>query len=142
MKTLKLIAPLAVLAFASACGETATSPDDNGGSKTTSAEVEGGGPDQPIEIAASENLIRLTCADFLNTAKVAAQQPVDDDALAAQDELANGITWLHGFLYAQAGGDIEVLSQDWMMTTVKRIYERCDAAEDPATTNLFDVARS
>ncbi len=94
------------------------------------------------EVAANESLTKLTCADFLATAQVAMTQPADDAALAAQDELANGLTWLHGYLYARKGGAIEPLSQMWMQTTAKRVYEACSAAKEPAKANLFEIAVS
>ena len=99
-------------------------------------------PAETPKVAADENLNRLTCADFLATAKVATTQPADDAALAAQDELANGLTWLHGYLYATKAGKIEPLSQDWMAATAKRVYESCAKAEKPADTSLFQVAVS
>lgn len=99
-------------------------------------------PTETVKVAPNESLIRVTCADFLISAEVATTQPVDDAALAAQDELANGLTWLHGYLYATSGGKIEKLSQDWMATTAKRVFEACSAAERPAETSLFEVAVS
>ncbi|MEE4317450.1 MAG: hypothetical protein V2I74_10765 [Erythrobacter sp.] len=99
-------------------------------------------PDQAPAVAASDDLMRLTCADFLATAEIARTQPADDAALAAQDEIANGLTWLHGYLYASRAGEIDPLSQDWMAATAKRVYETCSTAEKPAETSLFEVAGS
>lgn len=97
-------------------------------------------PDQAPAVAASDDLMRLTCADFLATAEIARSQPADDAALAAQDEIANGLTWLHGYLYATKAGKIKPLSQDWMAAAAKRVYETCSRAEEPAETSLFEVA--
>ncbi|OBV12165.1 hypothetical protein [Erythrobacter dokdonensis] len=99
-------------------------------------------PDQAPAVAASDDLMRLTCADFLATAEIARTQPADDAALAAQDEIANGLTWLHGYLYASRAGEIDPRSQDWMAATAKRVYETCSTAEKPAETSLFEVAGS
>lgn len=99
-------------------------------------------PAEAPKLAPDDPLTKVTCADFLATAEVAIAQPADDAALAAQDELANGLTWLHGYLYAKADGGIEPLSQAWMQTTAKRVYEACSAAEKPAETSLFEVATS
>lgn len=97
-------------------------------------------PASPPKIAPNENLNRITCADFLAAAKVATTQPADDAALAAQDEIANGLTWLHGYLYATRQGAIEPLSQEWMQATAKRVFEACAASEKPGETSLFEVA--
>lgn len=99
-------------------------------------------PASAPSIAPDDNLQRLTCADFLATAKIATAEPVDDAALAAQDELANGMTWLHGYLYAKNDGKIEAFSQSWVAANAKRVFDACKAASNPAETNLFDVAVS
>jgi hypothetical protein len=92
--------------------------------------------------APNENLMKITCADFLATANVAVADPESDAAKAAQDELANGLTWLHGYLYGAKNGKVEVLSQDWMKATAKRVFDSCSAAKDPKATSLFEVATS
>ncbi len=99
-------------------------------------------PAELPKVAPTDALTKVTCADFLATAEVATTQPADDAAVAAQDELANGLTWLHGYLYATAAGKIEPLSQVWMQATAKRVFEACSAAEKPAETSLFEVAVS
>lgn len=98
---------------------------------------------QPVaKPAPTDNLMKISCADFLATAKVAVDQTDPDASKAAQDELANGLTWLHGYLYARNNGAIEVLSQEWMKTTVTKVYANCTAVKDAASTSLFEVATS
>lgn len=92
--------------------------------------------------APTDNLMKISCADFLATAKVAVDQTDPDASKAAQDELGNGLTWLHGYLYAKNNGAIEVLSQDWMKATVTKVHANCTAAKDAANTSLFEVATS
>lgn len=99
-------------------------------------------PAETPKVAATDPLSKVTCADFLATAEVATTTPADDAAIAAQDELANGLTWLHGYLYATTKGQIAPLSQDWMAATAKKVYEACSAAEKPAETKLSDLAVS
>jgi len=93
-------------------------------------------------VAPTDPLMLLSCADFLATAKIASTQPADDAALAAQDELVNGLTWVHGYMFAKNNGKYDVLSQKWIEVTAKRVFDNCAAAKDPKTTNLFDVATS
>lgn len=131
-----LAGPMAALLMLAACapqGETAVSEE-------TAAADEA--PAEKPKLAPDDPLTKVTCADFLATAEVATAQPADDAALAAQDELANGLTWLHGYLYARKDGAIEPLSQTWMQTTAKRVFEACSAAEKPGETSLFEVAVS
>lgn len=90
----------------------------------------------------TDPLMLLSCADFLATAKIASTQPADDAALAAQDELVNGLTWVHGYMFAKNNGKYDVLNQQWIEVNAKRVYDNCAAAKDPKTTNLFDVATS
>jgi hypothetical protein len=99
-------------------------------------------PAKAPPVDANDNLMKLTCADFIATAQIATVQPADDAALAAQDELANGLTWVHGYLYSKNNGKYDALTQDWMKVTAKRIFENCSAAKDPKATSLFEVATS
>ena len=131
-----LAAPVAALLMLGACAKPAA--EEAAGEETAAAEA----PAEKPALAPDDPLTKVTCADFLATAEVATAQPADDAALAAQDELANGLTWLHGYLYAKADGAIEPLSQTWMQTTAKRVFEACSAAEKPAETSLFEVATS
>jgi cytoskeletal protein RodZ len=109
-----------------------------GAASTPAAETAPAAP----AVAATDPLMLLSCADFLATAKIAATQPADDAALAAQDELVNGLTWVHGYMFAKNDGKYDVLSQKWLEVTAKRVFDNCAAAKDPKTTNLFDVATS
>ncbi|AOL23865.1 hypothetical protein Ga0102493_112860 [Erythrobacter litoralis] len=97
-------------------------------------------PDQAPVIAASDDLMRLTCADFLATVAIARTQPTDGASLAAQDEIANGLTWLHGYLYGVRGGEIAALSQDWMAETAGSVFRACSKAEAPEAVSLFEAA--
>jgi hypothetical protein len=99
-------------------------------------------PSTAPAVAPTDPLMLLSCADFLATAKIASTQPADDAALAAQDELVNGLTWVHGYMFAKNDGKYDVLSQKWIEVTAKRVFDNCSAAKDPKTTNLFDVATS
>lgn len=134
--TLVLAGTVAMTAACAPAGEA----DKNGAAETAEAAIEA--PAEKPKVAANEALTKITCADFLATAEVATAQPADDAAVAAQDELANGLTWLHGYLYATRQGKIDPLSQAWMETTAKRVFEACSAAEKPAETSLFEVAVS
>lgn len=131
-----LAAPVAALLMLGACAK----PAEEAAAGEDTAAVEA--PAEAPKLAPDDPLTKVTCADFLATAEVATATPADDAALAAQDELANGLTWLHGYLYAKQDGGIEPLSQSWMQATAKRVFEACSAAEKPAETSLFEVATS
>ena len=87
-----LAAPVAALLMLGACAKPAE--EAAAGDDTAAAAVEA--PAEAPKLAPDDPLTKVTCADFLATAEVATAQPADDAALAAQDELANGLTWLHG----------------------------------------------
>jgi hypothetical protein len=140
MKIARITVLTSVLVLVAACApqQSADAPAKADGGTDTAIET----PAEKPKVAANEALTKVTCADFIDTAKIATSEPADDAALAAQDELANGLTWLHGYLYATKGGKIEPLSQEWMTATAKRVFEACSKAEKPAETGLFEVAVS
>ncbi|ASJ90852.1 hypothetical protein CBR61_07910 [Porphyrobacter sp. CACIAM 03H1] len=131
-----LAGPMAALLMLAACAPQGETEGEEEAAAAAQA------PTERPKLAPDDPLTRITCADFLATAEVATTQPADDAALAAQDELANGLTWLHGYLYAKKDGGIEPLSQTWMQATAKRVFEACSAAEKPGETSLFEVAVS
>ena len=98
-------------------------------------------PDELPTVTASDNLMQLTCADFLYAARLATDESAGGAALAAQDELSNSLIWFHGYLYAQ-NPDLEVMSEQWMAKTVTAVYDECIAVDKPQETNLFEVATS
>lgn len=132
-----LAAPVAALLMLGACAKPA---EETAAGEDTAAAMET--PAEGPKLAPDDPLTKVTCADFLATAEVASAQPTVDAALAAQDELANGLTWLHGYLYAKSDGALEPLSQTWMQATVKRVFEACSAAEKPGEIRLFEVVAS
>ncbi|MCU0890669.1 MAG: hypothetical protein MUE77_02740 [Sandarakinorhabdus sp.] len=139
MKHLSIIlaggAAIALTACSSPAEQSAPAP------AAVAAAAEPSGTNVP-KPAPTDNLMKISCADFLETAKVAVDTGNAQAAAAAQDELANDLTWLHGYLFATRKGDIAVLSQDWMKATVARVHARCSAARDAAATSLFEVATS
>ncbi|MEM1132092.1 MAG: hypothetical protein AAGH53_04080 [Pseudomonadota bacterium] len=135
------------ISTAAALALCACSPADQGSAEAdadteTAAAEDIERPDETSEIGASDNTLALTCADFLETAAIAVEEEQDEASVAAQDEISNGLIWLHGYLYAKNDGEVGVLSQEWMETNVKRVYETCNAAENPSEVNLFEVAKS
>ena len=98
-------------------------------------------PDALPTVTASDNLMQLSCADFLYAARLASDETAEGAALAAQDQIANSLIWLHGYLYAQ-NPDLEVMSGEWMEKTVTMVFDKCTAADKPQETNLFEVATS
>lgn len=96
-------------------------------------------PDEAPVVGVNDNLVSLTCANFLDTATVATSEEDQEAAIAAQDEIAAGLIWIHGYLFAKGDGDVGVLSQKWMEETARRIYGTCSEAEDPSAVNLFEV---
>ncbi|MEL6487182.1 MAG: hypothetical protein AAFQ13_08565 [Pseudomonadota bacterium] len=113
---------------------------EDSASESVAAKDEAERPDEAPTIGASDDLLALSCADFIAAAAVATNEEDEEAALLAQDEIAAGLVWVHGYLYAKRDGEISVLSQDWLKDTAERIYATCTAAEDPTQLNLFEVA--
>lgn len=131
----------ATLLLTTACAHQPSAAAGNDGMADRAGGATARQADVPA-VASNDDLMKLTCADFLATAKIATTVPADDAALAAQDELVNGMIWVHGYMFASNGGRFDALSQDWIKATAKRVFDRCAAAKDPRQTNLFEVATS
>ena len=84
-------------------------------------------------------LVSLTCADFIAAADAAVNAPNSDLGKAAQDDIANGLTWVHGYMYAKRDGAMPRLTQDWLRETAKRLNTQC-RQEGNGTANLFELA--
>lgn len=131
---------IAASALASIVIGCSAAPEEGAASESTPAALdESVDPTGPV-IGATDDLLDLSCADFLVTAEVATAEEQDEAAVAAQDEIANGLIWVHGYLFAKNDGEIDVLSQNWMEKTAERVFATCSAAEDPSKLNLFEVA--
>ena len=129
------IAVIASLSLA-ACG---AEPSGTADATTEAAADDMERPDEAPVVGVNDNLVSLTCANFLDTAAVATSEEDEEAAIAAQDEIAAGLIWIHGYLFAKGDGDVSVLSQTWMEETAGRIYGTCSEAEDPSAVNLFEV---
>ena len=129
------IAVIASLSLA-ACGAEPSGTTD---ATTEAAADDMERPDEAPVVGVNDNLVSLTCANFLDTAAVATSEEDEEAAIAAQDEIAAGLIWIHGYLFAKGDGDVSVLSQTWMEETAGRIYGTCSEAEDPSAVNLFEV---
>ena len=129
---------MGLAACAPADGDSAAESEAQSGAE---ASEEMARPEELPTVTASDNLMQLTCADFLYAARLATDENAGGAALAAQDELSNSLIWLHGYLYSQ-NPDLEVMSEQWMTKTVTAVYDKCIAADKPQETNLFEVATS
>ena len=132
------IVGVGLVACAPADGDSAAESEAQSGAQ---ASDEMARPEELPTVTASDNLMQLTCADFLYAARLATDENAGGAALAAQDELSNSLIWLHGYLYSQ-NPDLEVMSEQWMAKTVTAVYDQCIAVDKPQETNLFEVATS
>ena len=145
MKRAKMPLLIGLAAFGLAScdpGESSASSSEEGsGSAETSAEAPINAPEDAASVGEAETLVNLTCNDFLAAAAVAQDESDPDAATAAQDALVAILIWLHGYRYA-SDPQIGPMSEQWMASVSEGIYNQCSAADDPATTKLFDVATS
>lgn len=80
---------------------------------------------------ASDDLLGVTCGDYLEALKAAdpGRNPTKERAAQAedaQDDLANGLIWVHGYLTARANGSAPgPLNREWMKATIGRLAKVC-----------------
>lgn len=74
-------------------------------------------------------VIEPTCADLMAAIRVAdpGERPTRQrqaEAKAAQDVIATGLFWLHGWHYGRGQATLPV-TKDWMVAELKRVVEAC-----------------
>jgi hypothetical protein len=105
----------------------------------------------PVGAATSEppegnDASSLSCADF-NAAASQADPPKDASAeerrraLDAQDYIANGMVWIHGYLTGHNGPETGKLTRDWVSSNVAKLSKACLASADPASERLVDLVQ-
>lgn len=85
-----------------------------------------------------------TCADLMAGLRVAdpgknPSKQRQDEADAAQDDIATALFWLHGVHYAKGEATLPV-TRDWMVTELKRVAEACHTKSPDGTMLLSKAA--
>lgn len=91
----------------------------------------------------ANEIVEPTCADFMAALRVAdpGKKPSKQrqaEADAAQDDIATGLFWLHGWHYAKGEATLPV-TREWMVAEMKRLAESC-RTKSPDGTMLISQA--
>lgn len=96
---------------------------------------------------AEPDLLDVTCADYRAALRAAdpgknPKAAAKATALNAQDDIVNGLMWVHGYLSARAGPSAAMspLTKSWMVATVGKLANACDAHSPDGKMRLTDAA--
>jgi hypothetical protein len=86
----------------------------------------------------------VTCGDMIATLRVAdpGTNPTEErqrQAVEAQDDVAIGLYWIHGYLVGTKGAAAPRLSKEWMQSEVVRLVEVCKAKSPDGRKSLVQV---
>jgi hypothetical protein len=86
----------------------------------------------------------VTCGDMIATLRVADPGPNPSperqrQAVEAQDDVAIGLYWIHGYLVGTKGEAAPKLTRAWMQTEVVRLVEVCKAQSPDGRKSLVQV---
>ena len=100
--------------------------------------------------ADDQNLLDVTCSQYLTALSVAApksgaSKAEQELALQAQDDIADGLIWIHGFLAGQAaaaGKPVPALTRNWLSAQVTPLAKACRARSADGSAPLLDVVKA
>lgn len=86
----------------------------------------------------------VTCGDMIATLRVAdpGKSPSKNrqqQAIEAQDDVAIGLYWIHGFLVGSKGAAAPALTKAWMESEIVRLVEVCKAKSPDGSASLVQV---
>jgi len=86
----------------------------------------------------------VTCGDMIATLRVAdpGKNPSKErqrQAIEAQDDVAIGLYWIHGYLVGTKGEAAPRLTKEWMQTEVVRLVEVCKAKNPDGSMSLVQA---
>jgi hypothetical protein len=101
----------------------------------TSAAVSAAEPAGPLDV---------TCGDMMETLRDVdpGKNPSSERrrrAIEAQDDVAIGLYWIHGYLVGTRGAAAPVLTREWMSSEVVRLVELCSTHSPDGTMTLVQV---
>jgi len=90
-------------------------------------------------------IIEPTCADLTAALRIAdpGKDPSPErkeDALAAQDDIATALFWLHGWHHGRGEATLPV-TRDWMAAELKRVVEACNRYSSDGAMLVSEAAK-
>jgi hypothetical protein len=98
----------------------------------------------PLSAAEPAGPLDVTCGDMIETLLDVdpGKHPSRERrkrAIEAQDDVAMGLYWIHGYLVGTRGAAAPALTKEWMSSEVVRLYELCTAHSPDGTMTLVEV---
>jgi hypothetical protein len=101
----------------------------------TSAAVSAAEPAGPLDVTCGDMIETLRLVDPGRNASSARKQR----AIEAQDDVAMGLYWIHGYLVGTKGAAAPALTREWMSSEVVRLVELCRTHSPDGTMTLVQV---
>lgn len=88
----------------------------------------------------------VTCGDMIATLRIAdpGKDPSEErkrQAIEAQDDVAIGLYWIHGYLVGSKGDAAPKLTKEWMQSEVVRLVDVCRAKSPDGRMSLVQAMR-
>ena len=94
-------------------------------------------PAGPLDVTCGDMTATLRLADpGKNPSKERRQQ-----AIEAQDDVAIGLYWIHGYLVGTKGAAAPPLTREWMESEIVRLVDLCKANSPDGKASLVQVMR-
>lgn len=91
------------------------------------------------------NALDLTCGDLMHALRVAdpGTRPTVErqrSAQEAQDDIAQGLTWMHGYKAGKYGPEnVPPLTPDWLQKQLKSVITSCNARSPDGMLSLLKI---
>ncbi|TPE60508.1 hypothetical protein FJQ54_10920 [Sandaracinobacter neustonicus] len=101
-------------------------------------------------LAAEDNLLDVTCGQYLTALSVAApkagaSKAEQQLAAQAQDDIAQGLMWIHGYLSgrdAAAGKPAPMLTRSWLTAQITPLAKACRERSPDGSMQLLDIVKA
>lgn len=99
---------------------------------------------------AEENLLDVTCGQYLTALSIAApaagaSKAEQELAAQAQDDIAEGLMWIHGYLSGQAaatGKPVPPLTRSWLTAQITPLARACREHSPDGSAQLLDIVKA
>lgn len=93
-----------------------------------------------------KNALDLTCGDMMRALRIAdpGKNPTAERqraAIEAQDDIAGGLYWIHGYRTGTMGSNVPALTPDWMGKELKSLVASCKASSPNGNATLLQMVR-
>ncbi len=105
---------------------------------------------QSPALAQEQNLLDVTCGQYLVALSIAAPaadagKAEQELALQAQDDIAEGLMWIHGYLSgreAASGRPVPPLTRSWLTAQITPLAKACRERSPDGTALLLEIVKA